>query len=146
MNEQSKSFIPELTDQEGPQPGPSWGNAKWLDTVSESDADLAQAMDPTQMTLEQLKGKIDKAAKAAGKPLDKDALQHAADISNKAMTLVRLYRVRGHMAADLDPLALSTKLGEVEDLTLEFHGLAGQENEDVYVSDVLGLECIAVAQ
>ena len=146
MNEQSKSFIPELTDQEGPQPGPSWGNAKWLDTVSESDADLAIAMDPTQMTLEQLKGKIDKAAKAAGKPLDKDALQHAADISNKAMTLVRLYRVRGHMAADLDPLGLSTKLGDIHDLTLEYHGLAGQENEDVYVSDVLGLEWTTIGK
>ncbi|MEL7318479.1 MAG: 2-oxoglutarate dehydrogenase E1 component [Pseudomonadota bacterium] len=146
MNEQSKNFIPDLTDQEGPQPGPSWGNAKWLDTVSESSADLAAAMDPTQMTLDQLKGKIDKAAKAAGKPLDKDALQHAADISNKAMTLVRLYRVRGHIAADLDPLKVSTKLGEIEDLTLEYHGLAGQEDEDVYVSDVLGLEWTTIGK
>ena len=146
MNEQSKSFIPDLTDQEGPQPGPSWGNAKWLDTVSGADADLASAMDPTQMTLEQLKEKIDKSAKSAGKPLDKDALQHAADISNKAMTMVRLYRVRGHMAADLDPLGLSTKVGETEDLSLEYHGLAGSENEDVYVSDVLGLEWTTISE
>ncbi|MDJ0978059.1 MAG: 2-oxoglutarate dehydrogenase E1 component [Erythrobacter sp.] len=139
MNEQSNTFIPDLTDQEGPQPGPSWGNAKWLDTVSGADADLASAMDPTQMTLDELKGAIDTAAKKAGKPLDKDALEHAADISNKAMTLVRLYRVRGHMAADLDPLGLHGH-EQPDDLTLEFHGLAGTEDEEVYVSDVLGLE------
>ncbi|MGB3472380.1 MAG: 2-oxoglutarate dehydrogenase E1 component [Erythrobacter sp.] len=146
MNEQSKDFIPELTDQEGPQPGPSWGNAKWLDQVSGAGDDLAQAMDPTQMTIDQLKGEVDKAAKAAGKPLDKDALQHAADISNKAMTLVRLYRVRGHMAADLDPLGLSNRDRVIADLTLEFHGLAGMEDEDVYVSDVLGLEWTTIGK
>jgi len=146
MGNEPQNFIPDLTDQEGPQPGPSWENPKWLDQVSGSDADLTTAMDPTQMTLEQLKGAIDKAAKKAGKPLDKDALQHAADISNKAMTMVRLYRVRGHMAADLDPLGLSTKVGETEDLTLEFHGLAGMEDEDVYVSDVLGLEWTTIGK
>ncbi|MEL7188239.1 MAG: 2-oxoglutarate dehydrogenase E1 component [Pseudomonadota bacterium] len=135
MNKQNSSFLPEMTDQEGPQPGPSWGNPKWLDSVSGSSEDLASAMDPTQMRVA-----IEKAAKKAGKTLDKDALQHAADISNKAMTLVRLYRVRGHLASQLDPLGLSQKQGDPEDLTLEFHGLAGLEAEEVYVSDVLGLE------
>ncbi len=145
MNKETQNFIPDMSDQEGPQPGPSWGNARWLDTVSGAGDDLAAAMDPTQMTLDQLKGAIDKSAKAAGKPLDKDALQHAADISNKAMTLVRLYRVRGHMAAQLDPLGLSNR-SEIDDLTLEFHGLAGMEDEDVYVSDVLGLEWTTIGK
>ncbi|MDY7098657.1 MAG: 2-oxoglutarate dehydrogenase E1 component [Pseudomonadota bacterium] len=141
MNKETQSFVPEMTDQEGPQPGPSWGNPKWLDQVSGAGEDLAAAMDPTQMRVI-----VEKAAKKAGKPLDQDALQHAADISNKAMTLVRLYRVRGHMAADLDPLGLSGKRGEIQDLTLDFHGLAGMENEEVYVSDVLGLEWTTIGK
>ncbi|MEM6493842.1 MAG: 2-oxoglutarate dehydrogenase E1 component [Pseudomonadota bacterium] len=137
MNEQTKNFIPELTDQEGPQPGPSWENAKWLDTVAGAGEDLASAMDPTQMRLEVEKA-VAKASKDADKPTDKQSLQDASDLSNKAMTLVRLYRVRGHMAADLDPLSLSGH-EHPADLTLEFHRLAGTESQDVYVGGVLGL-------
>jgi len=144
MNEHSTDFIPQMTDQEGPQPGPSWGNAKWLDTVSGASEDLAAAMDPTQMRLEVEKA-VARASAAAGKPTDRAALQHAADISNKAMTLVRLFRVRGHMAADLDPLGLSGH-EYPDDLTLEFHGLAGTENEEVYVGDVLGLEWTTIGE
>lgn len=143
MGEEPLNFLPEMTDQEGPQPGPSWGNPKWLVEASEQHTDLAAAMDPTQMRLEVEKA-VASASKAAGKPTDKDALQEASDLSNKAMTLVRLYRVRGHMAAQLDPLALSQKRVEPEDLTLAFHGLAGKESEEVYVGGVLGLEWTTV--
>ena len=135
MNKETQSFVPEMTDQEGPQPGPSWGNPAWLNTVSDTGGDLTGAMDPTQMKLV-----VEKAAKAAGKPVDDKALEYASDLSNKAMTLVRLYRVRGHLASQLDPLGLSQKQGDPEDLTLAFHGLAGKENEEVYVGDVLGME------
>ncbi|MEE4155429.1 MAG: 2-oxoglutarate dehydrogenase E1 component [Erythrobacter sp.] len=144
MNKPSPTLLPAMTDQEGPQPGPSWGNRKWLDQVSGAGEDLASAMDPTQMRL-QVEQAVAKASAAAGKPTDRAALQHAADISNKAMTLVRLFRVRGHMAADLDPLGLSGH-EYPDDLTLEFHGLAGTENEEVYVGDVLGLEWTTIGQ
>jgi 2-oxoglutarate dehydrogenase E1 component len=139
MNKETASFIPEMTDQEGPQPGPSWGNAKWMNEVADAGADLTGAMDPTQMRLEVEKA-VKAASKSAGKPTDEEALRYASDLSNKAMTLVRLYRVRGHLASDLDPLGLSQKQGEPADLTLAFHGLDGKENEEVYVGDVLGME------
>ena len=139
MNKETQSFVPEMTDQEGPQPGPSWGNPAWLNTVSDTGGDLTGAMDPTQMKLV-----VEKAAKAAGKPVDGKALEYASDLSNKAMTLVRLYRVRGHLASQLDPLGLSQKQGDPEDLTLAFHGLEGKEGEEVYVGGVLGMEWTTV--
>ena len=139
MNKETATFIPDMTDQEGPQPGPSWGNAKWMNEVADAGADLTGAMDPTQMRLEVEKA-VKAASKSAGKPTDEEALRYASDLSNKAMTLVRLYRVRGHLASDLDPLGLSQKQGEPADLTLAFHGLDGKENEEVYVGDVLGME------
>ncbi|MEM6266747.1 MAG: 2-oxoglutarate dehydrogenase E1 component, partial [Pseudomonadota bacterium] len=141
MNKETARFVPEMTDQEGPQPGPSWGNPKWIDQVSGADADLASAMDPTQMQLV-----VEKAAKRAGKAADPATIQTAADLSIKAMTLVRLYRVRGHLAADLDPLGLSTKREIPADLTLDFHGLAGKEREQVYVGGVLGMEWTTVGE
>ncbi|MEP3422053.1 MAG: 2-oxoglutarate dehydrogenase E1 component [Erythrobacter sp.] len=143
MNKETAHFVPDMTDQEGPQPGPSWGNPKWLDQVSGAGEDLAAAMDPTQMGLE-AKDTVKKAAKAAGKSLDPKAIENAAQLSIAAMTLVRLYRVRGHLGANLDPLGQSHEQANPEDLTLAFHGLAGKEAEEVYVGGVLGLEWTTV--
>ena len=140
MGNEQQNFIPALTDQEGPQPGPSWERRKWLDTLADSASDLTSAMDPTEMRLA-----VQKAAKDAGKAMDPKAVEKAAALSIAAMTLVRLYRVRGHMAADLDPLGLSNREGPA-DLTLEWHGLAGKENEDVYVGGVLGMEWTTVGK
>jgi 2-oxoglutarate dehydrogenase E1 component len=140
MGNEPQNFIPALTDQEGPQPGPSWERRGWLDALADSAADLTAAMDPTEMRLA-----VAKAAKDAGQPSDPKAIEKAAALSIAAMTLVRLYRVRGHMAADLDPLGLSNREGPA-DLTLEWHGLAGKENEDVYVGGVLGMEWTTVGK
>ena len=140
MGNEPQNFIPAFTDQEGPQPGPSWAKRGWLDTLADSGADLTAAMDPTEMKLA-----VAKAAKDAGKAADPAAIEKAAKLSIAAMTLVRLYRVRGHMAADLDPLGLVNREGP-GDLTLEWHGLAGKENEDVYVGGVLGMEWTTVGK
>jgi 2-oxoglutarate dehydrogenase E1 component len=145
MGNEPHNFIPAHADQEGPQPGPSWGNPKWLAEVSDADADLAAAMDPTQMSFEELKGAVEQATRDAGKPVDPKAIESAANLSIAAMTLVRLYRVRGHMSADLDPLGLVDRTGP-EDLTLAWHGLTGKENEDVYVGGVLGMEWTTVGK
>ena len=140
MGNEPQNFLPAFTDQEGPQPGPSWAKRGWLDTLADSGADLTAAMDPTEMRLA-----VQKAAKDAGRASDPAAIEKAAKLSIAAMTLVRLYRVRGHMAADLDPLGLSNREGPA-DLTLEWHGLAGKENEDVYVGGVLGMEWTTVGK
>ena len=140
MGNEPHNFLPAFTDQEGPQPGPSWERRGWLDALSDSAADLTAAMDPTEMRLA-----VKAAAKDAGRPLDPKATEKAAALSIAAMTLVRLYRVRGHMAADLDPLGLVDRAGPA-DLTLEWHGLAGKENEDVYVGGVLGMEWTTVGK
>jgi 2-oxoglutarate dehydrogenase E1 component len=138
MGNESHNFLPELGDQEGPQPGPSWGNPRWLAEVVDSAADLTIALDPTQMKLA-----VEAAAKSAGKATDPQAIAQAADDSIRAMLLVRLYRVRGHLAANLDPLGLSHR-DQPEDLTLEWHGFAGQEEREVYVGGVFGFEWVKV--
>ena len=140
MGNESHDFLPELGDQEAPQQGPSWGNPKWLAEVVDSGADLTAALDPTQMRMA-----VAQAAEKAGKQLDSKAIEQAADDSIRAMLLVRLYRVRGHLAANLDPLGLSHR--EVpEDLTLEWHGFDGQEAREVYVGGVFGFEWVKVSE
>ena len=138
MGNEPLDFHPDFEDS-GPQPGPSWGNPRWPRVGGDAEDDLTQALDPTVMKIT-----VEKAAKAAGKSFDADAIQYASDLSNKVMTLVRLYRVRGHLAAKLNPLALSQDTDEPEDLTLAFHGLEGKEDEDVFVGGVLGVDWTTV--
>ena len=140
MGNEQHEFLPELSDQEGPQPGPSWGNPRWLETAVDSDADLTQALDPTAMKLA-----LKEASKKAGKPTDTKSIEQAADESIRAMLMIRIFRVRGHLAANLDPLGLHHR-DEPKDLTLEWHGFAGQEDKEVYVGGNLGREWIQVGE
>ena len=140
MGNENHEFLPEMGDQEGAQAGPSWSNPGWLAEVVDSASDLTAALDPTQM-----REAVAAASAKAGKATDPKAIEQAADDSIRAMMLVRLYRVRGHLAADLDPLGLSHR-EEPEDLSLEWHGFAGQEEREVFVGGVLGFEWVTVRE
>ncbi len=140
MGNESHDFLPELSDQGGPQPGPSWDNPRWPLTGIDSESDLIQALDPTTMKIA-----VKAAAEKAGKPTDPKAIEEAAADSIRAMLLIRLYRVRGHLAADLDPLGLSNR--ELpEDLRIEWHGFAGQDDKEVYVGGLMGRDWLKVGE
>ncbi|MEB3414604.1 2-oxoglutarate dehydrogenase E1 component [Alteriqipengyuania sp. WL0013] len=140
MGNETHEFLPAMGDQEGPQPGPSWENARWPLTDIDAEDDLTQALDPTAMKLA-----LKEAHAKAGKPVDDKALEKAADDSNRAMMLVRSFRVRGHLAANLDPLGLSHR--EVpEDLTLECHGFEGEEDLEVYIGGVFGFGWVTIGE
>ena len=118
MGNESHDFLPELGDQGGPQPGPSWANKAWPLTGADAESDWTQALDPTAMAVA-----VKAAAEKAGKATDPKAIEQAAADSIRAMLLIRLYRVRGHLAAELDPLGISNR--ELpEDLQLASHGFA----------------------
>ncbi|MBX9665956.1 MAG: 2-oxoglutarate dehydrogenase E1 component, partial [Novosphingobium sp.] len=121
--------------QEGPQAGPSWASSRWPVTDPGAGDDLTRALDPMA-----LKQEIAKAAKAAGAPMDEAALEAAAGASIRAMMLVRTYRVRGHLAADLDPLGLARQELPA-DITPEYHGFVGPDlDKKVFVGGVLGMQ------
>ncbi len=138
MGNEVSTFLPALEAQDGPQPGPSWANDRWAQAGHGADAELTAALDPTQMTIAAIK----EAAGKAGKPTDPRAIEQAADDSIRAMLLIRTYRVRGHLAADLDPLGLSQRQLP-EDLTLEGHGFTGAAlDREVYIGGNLGLDWV----
>ncbi len=141
MGNESHDFLPELTDQDGPQPGPSWGNPRWQQAASAAADDLTEALDPTT-----LKQEIAKAAEKAGKVIDQKALEQAADDSIQAMLLIRTYRVRGHLAAELDPLGLIHHELPA-DLTPEYYGFTGDAlDRPVYLGGTLGLQWASVRE
>src|SRR5579884_775707 len=86
------------------EPGPSWERPNW--PVEELD-ELNLGLDPTQATIEKVKKAVAEKAGIAG--ASPDEIRRAAEDSIRAMMLIRTYRVRGHLGADLDPLGLSKR-------------------------------------
>ncbi len=127
MNIEAQSILP--ADEQAA--GPSWARDSWpLDALD----DLNAALDPTRMAAEIRADRVAKSAPA----LDERALETAARDSIRAMLLIRTYRVRGHMMADLDPLGLAQR-EEPADLTPEWHGFAADEmDRPVFLGGVLG--------
>jgi 2-oxoglutarate dehydrogenase E1 component len=84
-------------------------------------------------------------APSAAGAVDQDAIVQAAQDTVRAMMLIRTYRVRGHLAADLDPLGLHER--ELpEDLTPEFHGLDPKSSRPIFLGGALGFETATVAE
>jgi 2-oxoglutarate dehydrogenase E1 component len=122
-----------VTDEYGErEQGPSWARDNW--PVVELD-EVNAGLDPTLSTIEKVAGKAREAAAASGADVEQ-----AARDSIAAMMLIRTYRVRGHLAADLDPLGL-TKRELPQDLTPEFHGFTGSAiDRPVWLGGTLGLQ------
>ena len=127
--------------QDGPQAGPSWQSKRWPVSDAMSGDDLTRALDPMTIKVE-----IAKAAKKNGTAIDEAALELAASDSIRAMLLIRTYRVRGHLAADLDPLGLS-KQDLPADLSPEYHGFTGSAlDRKIFLGGVLGMQWGTIAE
>ncbi|MES2290660.1 MAG: 2-oxoglutarate dehydrogenase E1 component [Pseudomonadota bacterium] len=112
--------------------GPSWARPNWPPLDSD---DLTAALDPTQMAVA-----VKTAAAKAGAALTSVEVEQAAADAIKAMLIIRTYRVRGHLAANLDPLGLSNR--ELpEDLRTEFFDVPDADlDKKVYLGGMLGLQ------
>ena len=123
------------------EPGPSWERPHWpvmaLDPVN-------AGLDPTDAEIAPVAEKATAAAKATG--ADPDAVRRAADDSIRAMMLIRTYRVRGHLAARLDPLGLHRS--EIPaDLTPAWHGFTDTDlDRPIYLAGTLGFQQATVRQ
>ena len=122
---------------EGAVTGPSWQRANW--PLKDTDA-LTAALDPTQMEPAPKPAKPGAPAPAAAPAASAADIARAANDSIRAMLLIRTYRVRGHLAANLDPLGLS-KQELPADLTPEYHGFTAADlDRPIYLGGNLGLE------
>ncbi len=121
--------------------GPSWERPNW--PLEELD-ELNLGLDPTQMTIEKVRQAVSERTVSTGS--DPEEIRRAADDSIRAMMLIRTYRVRGHLAADLDPLHLARR-NVPADLTPEFHGFGPNDlDRPIYIAGTLGFETATVRQ
>ncbi len=72
--------------------------------------------------------------------LNNDDIKQATKDSVRAIMLIRAYRIRGHLIADLDPLSLQKK-EEHSELKLETYGFTTKDFErKIFLDGVLGLK------
>ncbi len=112
--------------------GPSWARPNWPPMDGD---DLTAALDPTQMAVV-----VKMAAAKAGDTLNEAAVEKAALLAIKAMLMIRTFRVRGHLAANLDPLGLSPR-PERADLQPFYHGFTPADlDTPIYLGGMLGFD------
>ncbi|MBC7506394.1 MAG: 2-oxoglutarate dehydrogenase E1 component, partial [Sandarakinorhabdus sp.] len=120
--------------------GPSWARSDWPLPAND---DLTRALDAGDILIS---APAKAAAKAAAAGASPDAIARAAQDSISALMLIRTYRVRGHLAANLDPLGLLVRELPA-DLTPDYHGFKdGDLDRPVHIGGALGLQTATVRE
>ncbi len=88
-----------------------------------------------------VKARAETAAKAQGAPAPSSQAVRAATLDSvRAIMMIRAYRIRGHLAASLDPLGLEPR-GDTAELDPATYGFAeGDMDRPIFLDFVLGLE------
>ncbi|MEM8935418.1 MAG: 2-oxoglutarate dehydrogenase E1 component [Pseudomonadota bacterium] len=129
--------------------GPSWARKDWPPRTPGNglDAELTAAMDGDWSALETaVSKKIEARAKASPDKTSAEDVRRATKDSLRALMLIRAYRIRGHLIADLDPLGLHPPQNhpELDPMTLGFT----EEDLDrpIFIDHVLGLETASLRE
>ncbi len=118
--------------------GPSW-KPEHVNVNGDSEL-LAALTGDWAETAGEIEGKIREKAAEGGVALDEEHVMQAVRDSVRALMLIRSHRVRGHLAADLDPLKLTPPV-EHSELQPESYGFTEADyDRPIYLNKVLGLE------
>ncbi len=116
--------------------GPTWVRGDW---PQEDNSDWVEALGGVAGT-DALKTEIKKIRPAASH----DEVEQAARDSIRALMLIRAYRIRGHLVADLDPLGLMKRVLP-EDLDPALLGFEPDDlDRQIYIGGVLGMESASI--
>ena len=124
--------------------GPSWAKPNWPTPVN---GELVSALDGNWGAIEvSLGDKLRAKGEAKGAPLTEEQIKAATRDSTRALMMIRAYRIRGHLAADLDPLKLEPR-PEREELDPASYGFGEKDlDRKIFIDHVLGLEFATVRE
>src|SRR6202521_3065835 len=118
--------------------GSSWKHPNWPEVAN---GELVAALDGNWIDVEKAVGDGIK-ARAEHKGVEPKAsdVQQATRDSVRALMLIRAYRVRGHLHADLDPLGIQQN-GEHAELDPRSYGFTEADyDRPIFIDNVLGIE------
>jgi 2-oxoglutarate dehydrogenase E1 component len=126
--------------------GPSWARADWPPVPAD---DLTAALTGEWPAAPEARGagkKIVEKAAEKGVSLTDAQVQRAVLDSIRAIMIIRAYRIRGHLAADLDPLGMTDR-GNHPELDPASYGFTDADmDRPIFIDNVLGLEMASMRQ
>ena len=126
--------------------GPSWQRTDWPPTPND---DLTVALDgqwPADPAPADMGKKI--AAKAADKgvAISDDQMKRAVLDSIRALMIIRAYRIRGHLIADIDPLGMRDQTPHPELAPKSYGFTEADMDRPIFIDNVLGLQMASMRQ
>ena len=126
--------------------GPSWARADWPPAPSD---ELTSALDgqwPAPVETRAAGQKIAAKAAETGIKVTDDQVKRAVLDSVRALMIIRAYRIRGHLAADLDPLGMRDPVPHPE-LDPKSYGFTEADmDRPIFIDNVLGLQIASMRQ
>ncbi|MCT7376608.1 2-oxoglutarate dehydrogenase E1 component [Chelativorans salis] len=123
--------------------GASWKKKGWPITAN---GELVSALDGDWAPLEgHFDNKIREKAAKMGAAMTEAEVHRATRDSVRAIMMIRAYRMRGHLHADLDPLGIAKPLEDYNELSPEAYGFTEADfDRPIFIDNVLGLETATI--
>jgi 2-oxoglutarate dehydrogenase E1 component len=132
-----RAFFAALADGEAEPAGPSWGNGHAANGSSLNGWAEAFALElPAEIATPARSAPQAVPAAAPGI----DAIRRAALDTQRAIQLIRAYRVRGHLLADLDPLGLVVRKSHPDLDPASFGFTDADMDRPIFIDGQLGLD------
>ncbi|MGH6923270.1 MAG: 2-oxoglutarate dehydrogenase E1 subunit family protein, partial [Propylenella sp.] len=119
--------------------GPKWRRSDWPIVAN---GEMVAAFDANWLPVEQRVGdRIKAGAQRRGVEVSEHEVFQATRDSLRALMMIRAYRMRGHLHANLDPLGLAGLRDEYRELDPETYGFTEADlDRPIFLDHVLGLE------
>ncbi|BCH30044.1 2-oxoglutarate dehydrogenase subunit E1 [Mesorhizobium sp. L-8-10] len=149
VNSEWRDFFGALQDDAGDvrknARGASWSTPSW---PLVANGELVCALDGNWGLVEKhIEKKVKDKAAAAGLPLSDGEVMQATRDSVRAIMMIRAYRMRGHLHANLDPLGLAKPIEDYDELSPTSYGFTEADyDRRIFIDNVLGLEYSTIRQ
>ncbi len=140
-----RSFLNDLKCDDGKSNSPSWARNDWP-IFSDLEGEKFFEGETYENIEKNLTNKIKEKAKINHIDVSKENLKRAVLDSLRALMLIRAYRIRGHLAAELDPLKIINDniLPELNPIN---YGFKEEDlNRKIFIDNVLGLETASMSE
>jgi 2-oxoglutarate dehydrogenase E1 component len=125
--------------------GASWQKPGWPPAAN---GELVSALDGDWSQVEKhIATKVKEKASATGVALSGEEVLRATRDSVRAIMMIRAYRMRGHLHAELDPLGMAEEKEDYDELSPEAYGFTEADyDRPIFIDHVLGLEFATVRE
>ena len=120
--------------------GPSWARSDWPPTPLDDLTSAFTGEYPTAAEAHDSGQKIAAKASEIGAPVTEEQIKRAVLDGLRALMLIRAYRIRGHLAADLDPLGMRQEDDRPELDPSRYGFTASDMDRPIFLDNVLGLQ------